>query len=256
MAFTFGLIPGIIDGDVKADFFGTMKKVAEIGYRCIEGGGKLTEGDAKAVAETKKKLDAMGLAVSGIGAGRQALETSLDPLVEKAHVLGAAYIVDYWGPCESRDVFLKDLEFFESVAARCERAGLKFCYHHHDHEFRTEFDGMRAIDLMIRNTSKLCIEVDVAWVTYGGAEPADFIRRHRGRIPAIHLKDIADLTTRGKFTAVGTGHVDIVGSVRAADECGVKFVIVEQDAPRNLSGMDSVRAAYLNVKEAGLLALA
>jgi sugar phosphate isomerase/epimerase len=150
---------------------------------------------------------------------------------------------------------LQDCELFNKAGKVVSEFGLKFCYHNHDHEFKNVFDGTRAIDLLFANTDPKCVhfEIDVAWVTYGGEDPVAFLNAHKGRIPVIHLKDIADLSQRAKFTAVGTGAVKVKGSVEAAVANGARWVVVEQDAPNNLTGMESVQASFLNIKELGLL---
>jgi hypothetical protein len=43
------------------------------------------------------------------------------------------------------------------------------------------------------------IELDIAWVVYGGGDPVEFINRHPGRFPAIHVKGITDLDERAKL---------------------------------------------------------
>ncbi len=93
--------------------------------------------------------------------------------------------------------------------------------------------------------------MDIAWVTFGGEDPVRVLRRLAGRVPIIHVKDLWALDERGKFTAVGTGVVDVAGSMRAAAETGVEWAVVEQDQCRNLSAMDTVAVSYLNLKEHG-----
>jgi sugar phosphate isomerase/epimerase len=101
-------------------------------------------------------------------------------------------------------------------------------------------------------------ELDIAWVTYGGADPAKMIRKHAGRCPILHVKDVLEVPGGGvasndgrqetKFTEVGTGVVDLEGAVEAARESGVEWLTVEQDRMRNLSPMDSIRVSYNNLR--------
>jgi sugar phosphate isomerase/epimerase len=74
-----------------------------------------------------------------------------------------------------------------------------------------------------------------------------------GRVPAIHVKDLYGLDTRGEFTAVGTGVVPLRESLLAATETGVEWVVVEQDTLRNLTPMETIIVSYLNLKEMGLI---
>jgi sugar phosphate isomerase/epimerase len=245
-----GLIPGIIRDETRADFWGAMEQVAEIGYEGIEGGANLIEG---AVSRNKARLDGLGLQAVTVGASRQQLADDLDRLIDGALALEARHISTWWGPCESADQVRRDAAFYESVGERVAAAGMKFCYHNHDHELLTTFDGVSGLDMLMAETSAehVSIELDIAWVVYGGDDPVDFITRHPGRFPVIHVKDIADLGERAKFTSVGTGVVDVKGSIEAGMANGVEWFVVEQDAPNNLTPMESVTVSYLNLKEMG-----
>lgn len=245
-----GLIPGIIREETQDDFWGAMEQVAEIGYDGIEGGADLIDGS---VSRRKARLDGLGLQAVALGASRQQLEDELDRFIDGALALGAPHISTWWGPCESADQVRRDAAFYETVGERAAAAGLKFCYHNHDHELLTTFDGVPGLELLMAETdpAHVYIELDIAWVVYGGGDPVEFIERHPGRFPAIHVKDIADVDERAKFTSVGSGVVDVKGSVEAGMANGVEWFVVEQDAPNNLTPMESVTVSYLNLKEMG-----
>jgi sugar phosphate isomerase/epimerase len=247
-----GLIPIIVSEEMKQDRFGIYEKIAEIGYAGIEGvqGGDNAE-------ETKAKLQSLGLKAICCSARKETLQdpSALEALIEEAKFFGAPHISLWWGPCESKDELLADAEIYNAAGKRIAEAGLKFCYHNHDHEFKTTFDGKYALDVLLDATDADAVycELDVAWVTYGGADPCEYLRKRAGRIPAIHLKDIADLDDRGKFTAVGTGVIDVKGVVETALATGVDWVVVEQDRPNNLTPIESLTASFLNIKELGLV---
>ena len=170
MGYRIGLIPGIIGAELKQDKWGTLEKVARLGYRGIEGSTFL-QGD---VSENRKRAAGLGLATVSIGSKRDVLENGLDQLIEDALTLEADHIVIFWGPCDSREQVLADTAFYDRVGAKVAAHGLKFCYHNHDHELKTVFDGVRAIDLMMDNSDPehLYFELDVAWIQYGGEDPA------------------------------------------------------------------------------------
>lgn len=255
MTFKLGLIPGIIGAQMKQDFWATAAEVARIGYEGLEGGGKVMEGDVAAVKEARKRLNDLGLEMPTASVSKDALGRDIRPMLEKAVAAGAQHVSLWWAECKTREMVLADCELFNKAGETIAEFGLKFCYHNHDHEFKNVFDGVRAIDLLFANTDPSCVhfEIDVAWVTYGGDDPAAFLNAHKGRVPVIHLKDIADLSQRAKFTAVGTGVVKTRASVLAAVANGARWVVVEQDAPNVLTPMESVQASFLNIKEMGLL---
>ncbi len=249
-----GLI-GLVGDATKEDPWGTMKRVADIGYKGIEGAGFLLRGD---VAENLKRFHDLGLEVLATSASRDQLLGDLDAILPKiiadAKALQAPRVCCWWGPCESREQLLRDAEVYNTVGARLAAEGLKFCYHNHEHEFRAAYHGVYALDILAEHTDPAAVyfEIDVAWVTFGGADPVEVLHRMKGRVPAIHVKDLYGLDERGKFTTVGTGVVNVQGSVRAAIETGVEWAVVEQDQLRNLDAFQTITVSYLNLKEAGL----
>ena len=246
-----GLV-GLVGAEAKEDFWGTMRRVAEIGYQGIEAVAQLLEGD---VAANLERFHDLGLQVLATSASRERLRDSLDEVVAEAKALESPRVSVWWGPCESKEQLLGDAELYNAAGARLAAEGIKLCYHNHEHEFKTTFDGLYALDLLAAHTDPKAVwfELDIAWVTFGGEDPAKVLRRMAGRVPAIHVKDLWGLEERGRFTAVGTGVVKVREAVQAAIETGVEWAVVEQDTLRNLTAFETITVSYLNLKEAGLV---
>lgn len=244
-----GLIPLLIRDEITADLWGTIEKVAAIGYHGIEG-AHLLKGD---VAENRKRLEGLGMQGAAVGAPRDVLAERLDEVCEGATMLGSSYLVTYFSPCDDLDAWMSEIAFYDGVGKRCRELGLTFCYHNHDHEVRIQHGGKRSIDIMLEasDLNHLSFEMDAAWVQFGGADPVTFLRDRADRIPLVHLKDLEDLEERGRFTSIGTGLVDIEGVLETVVDVGVDWVIVEQDRPNNLTPMESIQASYYNLKEWG-----
>jgi sugar phosphate isomerase/epimerase len=249
MHLNIGII-GIVNEDLKRDYWGTCAKVAELGYKALEGGAPAQGED---VAAAVVRLRGLGMRYLSVHANRGTLEQEIDAVLERAGLLGARYVMVYWGPADSKAQVLADAALYNRVGARCAARGVKLCYHNHDHEFRTVFDGRRVFDLYLENTDPASVyfELDVAWATFGGANPAEVLRAHAGRIPVIHVKDLCSLTERGKFTTVGTGLVDIRGALQAALDSGVEWAVVEQDKLNHLTSIETAAAAIYNLRELG-----
>lgn len=247
-----GLI-GIVGEETKKDFWGTMQTVAGIGYQGIEATvGPLLDGDP---AANLKRFHDLGLQVLTVSASRDQLQTGLDKIIADATVLQSPRVSVWWGPCESRDAVLKDAELYNAAGARLAAEGIKLCYHNHEHEFKTTFNGLYALDVLAEHTDPhaLYFELDVAWIAFGGEDPVAVLKRMAGRVPAIHVKDLYGLTERGLFTAVGTGVVNVKGAIETAIATGVEWIVVEQDRLRNLTPLETITVSYLNLKEAGLV---
>jgi len=252
MSTRIGLIPGIIRKEFPDDRASMLSAIAKLGFQGVEWGLPKDEADA---GEMKKITESYGLKFVSGGVDKKSLGSDIDSIVRRAVATGCGGVVNFYSPCDSRDAVLGDAELYNKVGPVCKDAGLKFCYHNHDHEFKNVFDGKRAIDILLENTEpgSVYLEVDVAWVAYGGEDPVSFIRKHHDRIGIIHLKDIADINVRAKFTAIGTGIVDVRGVMKAANEIGLEWAIVEQDGPNRLTPMESVTASILNLKEWGIV---
>jgi Sugar phosphate isomerases/epimerases len=248
-----GLI-GIIHEEAKRDFWGTMERVAAIGYEGIEGGAKLLEDDAKA---NVARFRSLGLEVATHSVNRDQLADAkeLDRIIREAQLLETKDVTLWWAPADSREQLLRDAELYNAAGARLAAEGLRFCYHNHAHEFRTTFNGVYALDILAEHTDPQAVHfrLDVAWITLGGADPAHILRKMAGRVPAIHLKDVYGTDEIGKWTALGTGVVDIRGSIEAAREIGAEWMTVEQDQLRHLSGLDTAWFSYMYLKESALI---
>jgi len=247
-----GLI-GIVGEESKQDFWGTMKRVSDIGYQGVEAVDNwLAEGD---VAANVRRFHDLGLKVLTTSAGREQLRDDLPAVIAQAHALQTNRVSVWWAPCDSRESVLEDAALYNEVGARLAVEGLTLCYHHHHHEFHNVFDGVYALDLLAANTNPDALKfvIDLAWVAYGGEDAVRVVKRFGNRIAALHVKDVARLDEKDQFTAVGTGVVDIQGAVRAAIESGVEWVVVEQDQLRNLNAFDTITLSYLYLKEAELV---
>lgn len=246
-----GLI-GLVNEEAKQDFWGTMEKVAAIGYQGIEGAARLLEGDIDA---NLKRFYALGLTVLTVSASREQLRDNLDKVISDAKALQASRVSVWWGPVESKEELLRDAELYNAAGARLAAEGIKLCYHNHEHEFQKTFNGVYALDLLAEYTDPryLFFEPDIAWVTFGGEDPVKLLKKYAGRVPAIHVKDLSCLNEKGHFTAVGTGKVKVKEAVQTAIDTGVEWVVVEQDKLRNLTAFETITLSYLYLKEAGLV---
>lgn len=259
MAPKIGLI-GIVSKELQEDLWGTLERVAKIGYQGMEGAGGLGARSGIPMAEVKQKLAALGLHPIAGSVRLPSEPADQDRSIARAKEAGCKYIIDYYAPVESKDQVLRTAEMLDAFGARCRKEGLSFCYHNHNHEF-AKFDGQYALDILMANTDpkNVLVELDIMWVTYGGADPAAVIRQYAGRCPILHIKDVvvvpggADTGNERKdvqFTEVGTGVVKLKAAMRAARDCGVEWAVVEQDKMRDLSPMDSIQVSYTNLKKA------
>ncbi|HEY8166616.1 MAG TPA: sugar phosphate isomerase/epimerase [Gemmatimonadaceae bacterium] len=224
------------------DYEGTLKKVAEIGYRDVD----MYIYDAKRKpAETRAMLDRVGLKCPSARVATPALYRGWDRFLDAANTLGARWItlanVSYEERLHLRDwQELADVLNKAGEAAR--RRGLSLCYHNHSFELES-MEGKIPLDLLLASTDPglVKLQMDVYWMTHGGRNPATEIRRLGSRVATLHLKDMDATPARG-ITSVGRGIIDFKAVLAAAADAKVSNYFVEEDAPAD--PFEAIRSSY------------
>ena len=132
------------------------------------------------------------------------------------------------------------------IEARLSAAGLRFAWHNHDFEFEPLADGSLPIEHLLGD--RLLWEADLAWVVRGGADPRHWIERYRGRIPLVHVKDIApagDKADEDGWADVGAGTLPWSELWRQCVAAGAEMMIAEHDNPSDFDRFARVSAAAM-----------
>ncbi len=230
----------------ERDFSGTVRRVAEIGYPAVEfaGYGGL---DAAAM---KSLLAETGLQAASTHVALDRLEADLDGEIAYCLAIGCEYMVlpwlapDWRSPDKLREIGPRLNEF----GRRCRERGITFAYHNHDFEFAQSDNGY-LLDMLLDATdpSLVALELDVYWAAYAGVDPAAYLRKRGGRVPLVHLKDMA---ADRSFTEVGDGTLDLQSVFTAAEEGGARWYVVENDRPA-IPSLDSARRSLENLRQMG-----
>lgn len=246
-----GLIGGILRDEIKQDLPGTLRRVAELGFDGYESGLPPTVEEATALRDQAKSC---GLPLISAG-GSLGNFTDVEQTIARAKAAGVSFLINFWSSADSSEAIARDAAQCNALGEAAHKAGIRFCYHNHDHEFLREIDGKPAWDRLLDafDPDFVHLELDVAWVQAGGRDPVETIHQYKDRIALLHLKDYIDSDQRGSFCALGAGVVDIPGSVRAGTKIGVPWAFIEQDRPWKLSPWDSVVSSSLYLREWELL---
>jgi len=236
---------------------GTLKKVAAIGYKEVESFGY---SDGKFFGKTPKeyaaKLKELGLsAPSGhymTGKVMKAKGTLTDDwkrAVADAAEIGQKYMVcAYLFPPERTklDDYKQFADLFNKSAEVCRAAGIQFAYHNHDFEFKA-MDGKIPYDLLLSNTDPKLVkmELDLYWATFAGQDPVALFKKHPGRFPLWHVKDMEKSADRA-FAEVGTGSINFQRIFDAKKTAGMTNYFVEQDVCKR-PPLESIAISYKNV---------
>ncbi|KKC47417.1 MULTISPECIES: sugar phosphate isomerase/epimerase [unclassified Paenibacillus] len=242
--------------ETARDFEGTLRKVAELGYKGVEFAGY---GDLSA-DKMKALLDELGLQGFSSHVSLQALREDLQKEIDYLKAIGAKYMIcPYLMPedrPQSGEEWSRLFAELQQFGLEAGKQGLIFGYHNHDFEFHGQVGGDNAFDAMFKETTPeaVQVEMDVCWVQFAGRNPVEYIGNYAGRLPLLHLKDFsADEQGQMKTLELGQGTVDLPAVIEAAAEAGVQWLIVEQDVCQNpplesiSNSYEWLKSHYLNV---------
>ena len=236
---------------LEKDLEGTLKRVAEIGYREVELGG--FDFYKKKPAEFRRILNDYGLKAISRHLTTAQLKSDLEKHIAEAKESGVTYIG--LSSLEEQDrksleAVKRDAEWFNQIGKSVSGAGCRFFYHGHNFDY-AKVDGAVIYDELIRRTDPKLVnfELDCFWCVRAGKDPADYFHRFLGRFPQLHIKDLKPgfppTTGEGPaaFTEVGQGIIDWKKIFRAAREGGLKHFYVEQDEC-DRDSLESAKISY------------
>lgn len=232
----------------RDDLSGVLREVKEAGFEGIETGNLFQMASPERV---KSLLADTGLVVAGMHTGYAdvADDAKLSEHIAYLKAVNSKYLIcSGVAKAEGIKGYEEAAETFNRVGQRCRDEGLIFCYHNHAWEFEA-FNGVKGIHRLAELTDpqlvKLCI--DVYWVTIGGEDPVEFIRRYRDRASYFHFKDGAP----GVFTELGKGQVNLQGCKEIALEIDSEWIVYEQDRT-DKDVIESVRESREYLRQLGL----
>ena len=248
MAFPIGIQVYSVRGEAKADLRGTLTQIKEMGYDGVEFAGLY----GYAPEDIRDMCTEIGLVP--ISAHVPYLDLIADPegTLAMYKTIGCKFVaVPYLNP-EYRpgtEKFPEVVEGIKKIGSVAKEMGIQLLYHNHDFEF-VKLDGKYALDVLYEETTPdiLQTELDVCWVNVGGEEPAGYIRKYTGRAPVVHLKDFYGEKSEDMYELigiekkvsrpnnfelrpVGSGIQNFPEIIKAAEDAGTEWLIVEQDNP-------------------------
>ena len=210
----------------------TLRMLAEAGYKAVEGYGGLYS-DLEAL---EAGLDRSGLSMPSGHFGLDMVESDPQRVLDVARRLGVQKV---FVPHIAADQRPSDRAGWEAFAKRLaeagkpvQDAGLDYGWHNHDFELADLGDGTTPLDAIA--ATGMSLELDLAWVRRGGQDPVEWLRKLKGQVRAVHVKDIApegQATDEDGWADVGHGTMDwpaIRAELRAQ---GIDHWVVEHDNP-------------------------
>lgn len=270
-----GLQLYMVGDDLQKDFEGTMKAIAQIGYRQIEGNLNVAGKKPKEIADFATSL---GLGWRSIHTNIPALQGGVDKIIEQAHEIGIEYIIctapamkdpSRIKPLDPSDPLVKAYgKYAPYVAAlnnltlddwrwcadqlnimgeKVAKAGMTFGYHNHNFEFK-KIGEVLPYDEVISRTDPhyVSFELDCGWMVSGGYDPVAYLTKYPKRYHLLHIKDLAANQPKGgaETTEVGSGTIDWNAIFKAAGGAAVTGYYVEQEPPHKRPPLESARISY------------
>ncbi len=211
----------------KTDFVGTLREAAAAGYEAVEFAGY---GGMDAVA-LRALINELRLRAVSSHVGYQRFVQEPEAVIDELRTLGCSYAIVPGLPQDVRNAESAPalVEQFNTWGEQCRAAGLRFGYHNHAWEFEPR-DGTTMFDLISSRTdpSLVDVQIDIYWALHAGVDPIALIRRHAGRIPTVHAKELS-ARADCQDTTIGDGVTDWPGVMAAARVAGTEWFIVEQE---------------------------
>lgn len=268
-----GLQTYTLGEEAGRDIDATFAQVAAIGYREIE----LPNLYGRKAAEVRAAADKAGLTIGSVhipaqGTGGLSLGGAPAEVAETIAALGASRAVVPIAPfpadfrpqpgetmqatigrsfaAAGADHWRRAAATLNASGAALKQHGIALGYHNHNIEF-APIGNTTGWDILVRETDPALVhfEIDVGWIATVGLDPARFLRRHRGRVQELHVKDVAAGNTTNfalsmKPAEVGSGTLDWAKILPAAHAAGVRHFYVEQEPPFAIPRIEAARKSY------------
>ena len=216
------------------DFPGTLKTMADMGYKLIElcspagykdsGFGFLSN---MKTADIKHTIEDAGLHCPSCHFGFAELTDHLDDSIAFAQAMGMSQMI-----CSTFGLGKNDpipgwqaaVDKLNTAAEKIRAAGMQTGYHNHEGEFAT-VDGQLIYEmLMARFDAKLVKMQFQTEVINLGYKASTYFEKYPGRFISSHL---SDWTADKKEVPIGQGVIDWAAFFKAAKTGGVKNFFVE-----------------------------
>ena len=231
-----------VRAEMMADPVGTLKKLAQIGYKEIES-ARSDKGNYYGLQpkEIKKVLGDLGMTLRS---GHVHIDEAWQQSIDAAAEAGQEYLICSTMPSEGQTVenYTKVADTFSKAGEDCKKSNIIFGYHNHDYEFEKE-NGQVLYDVLLQKTdpSLVKMELDLGWVFVTGNDPLAYFEKYPGRFPLWHLKDMDK--AKKQSTEFGKGQLNIKGMLENAKKSGMKYFFVEQEEYTN-NAFESLQQDY------------
>ncbi|HJD30989.1 MAG TPA: sugar phosphate isomerase/epimerase [Candidatus Eisenbergiella stercorigallinarum] len=240
----------------ERDFSRTVKKIAEMGYTTVQISAIGKEIRPERVREI---CEENGLKIVLTHSDVNRILNDTDRLIREHEILGCDHIglgamPEKYRTPEWIRYFAED---FKEPAKKIAAAGKRFMYHNHNFEFqKIAVPGygkpVRIIEYLMDSFTpeEMGFTLDTYWVAAAGADVCGWIARLSGRIPCVHLKDMAVSGFEQLMAPVMEGNLNFPAILSQLEKTDCEYLLVEQDICQG-SPFDCLKTSYDNLAAAG-----
>lgn len=211
------------------DFACTLRRVADMGYTTVQVSGTC----AYTGTWLRDALKCAGLTCTLTHVAPQSILDDAQAVCRTHEAFSCRYVgIGGANPWFKEE---KDYEAFRDAflpAARAiKNAGKYFMYHNHYMEFGRDKNGVSYFERMLEDfaPNEMGITLDTYWLQYAGGDSRLWLEKLKGRVPCVHLKDMAVVDCTPRMAPVGDGNFDYESLLKAAEDAGTRYLYVEQD---------------------------
>ena len=244
----FGIQLWTVKKALANDPKGVLKQLSADGYKQIEsfeGSKGMFWGMSN--TEFKKYMDELGMTTISSHCNTT---QDFEKKASEAAAIGMKYLLNPFVPVQKTvDDYKKIAEQFNKNGEICKKAGIRFGYHNHAHDFKL-IDNQVPMDIYLQNTASSLVdfEMDIYWVVTAKHDPDAWLKKYKNRFRLCHIKDrIKGATEEDASCILGEGSINFPKILKTAKANGMHYYIVEQERYDNTTEMDSAGAdaAYL-----------
>jgi len=225
----FGFQAWEIGPDMKNDWDGTLKMMKDFGYSIIDL-NQVSPYTDRPAADLKASFAAHGFTFTNALWPYQYFSNRFDQTIADSKTLGLKTIVCSPRPrLRTTDDWKSMADELNKYGERTKAAGLQLGYHNHEIEFVKTPQGDVPWDILVQSTDPALVRflIDVGNLTFGGADPYEYLAKYPARYYGVHIKDLKP----GKAAVpVGGGDLDwkrIFTLIKAAN---INYIVAEVGA--------------------------
>jgi len=258
--------------DMKKDPSGTLKKLAQMGYKDVEHAGYYNKKFyGYSIADFKKILDDNGMKMESghdfLGSKQWDKSTNdftddWKKTIDDAAAIGMKYVISPGvdeSLCQDVNNFRHYMDMFNKSGELCKKAGIHFAFHNESYEFNHSLDGTLIYDLLLQSTDKNLVaqQIDIGNMYEPGGRALHYLKKYPGRFLLMHVKDEIKKSNPGsdgntyESCLLTKGVIPVKQVVDYARQTGTEYFIIEQESYQDKTPLNAVAEDFKIMKHWG-----